>query len=253
MTVKTRRAWILGLLAVLGALMVGVVVASRSVWEQQAADGSPVGEAPVVGEMVSIPAGTFMMGSVGDLAEAFPQEHPQHGVSVAAFHMDRTEVTVRAYEGRGAAGDCNAGHSGRANDPINCVDWEQATAYCAWVGKRLPTEEEWEYAARGTDGRTYPWGNDEPRAQVCFERDNTCAVGRFPAGDSPFGLHDMAGNVVEWTSSLWSEDYDKERTGPGRVIRGGGYCHDAVEVRAAFRANDPPRDRDSYVGFRCAG
>jgi hypothetical protein len=133
---------------------------------------APQGE---VAGMVSIPAGSFMMGS----DDGYANEKPVHRVSVAGFAMDVTEVTTAAYTACVRAGRCSAagtdelcnyGHSDKNNHPINCVDWDQATAYCGSVGKRLPTEEEWEYAARGTDGRKYSWGNEEPGTRACWNR-----------------------------------------------------------------------------------
>jgi formylglycine-generating enzyme required for sulfatase activity len=218
------------------------------------------------GEMVSIPAGTFQMGS----NDGEWNEQPVHRVSVAAFQMDVTEVTVDAYAACVRAGSCTAaetgefckgGEPGKGNHPINCVDWNQATAYCGWAKKRLPTEEEWEYAARGTDGRKYPWGNGAPGSQLCWKRWEsklgTCAVGDYKAGASPFGVLDLAGNVWEWTSSGYSNGYSNSRANDTRVIRGGGWYDDYPSlVRAAFR-RVPFRGRalvpDFYLGFRCSG
>ena len=135
--------------------------------------------------------------------------------------MERTLATVKEYracEGAGACTPtpdkpyCNEHIAARDNHPINCVTWAQANAFCGWMGARLPTEEEWEYAARGTDGRRYPWGDDAPAKQLCWDgatsdlgmmkRRGTCPVGAHPTGASPFGLLDMAGNVWEWSSDL---------------------------------------------------
>ena len=185
---------------------------------------------------------------------------------VAAFCMDTTEVTAAAYATCVKSGKCTATpfHIGcnaivinRGNHPINCVDWKQATAYCAAQGQRLPTEEEWEYAARGTDGRVYPWGDAEPAGQLCWngegnslgkgKRDSTCAVASFPAGNSPFGLSDMSGNVLEWTSSAYNG-------GAARVYRGGGWSAGVPSgVRSAIRFRDAPTDLYGDLGFRCAG
>jgi len=205
-------------------------------------------------EMVSIPAGTFTMGD--------DQNTEKTGqVTVDAFCMNRTEVTTAAYAACVKAakctpadtGDpCNAGVAGREQHPINCVDWNQADAYCKAQGLRLPTEEEWEYAARGTDGRIYPWGNAAPSDQLCWNRfgdgkpNSTCPVGAYPKGRSPFDLDDMSGNVWEWTSS----PYDDSR----RVYRGGGW--DGVVpslVRSAYRFWLEPSFRFGNLGFRCAG
>ncbi len=193
-----------------------------------------------------------------------------HPVTVATFWMDRTEVTVAAYDRCVAAGACTApapidgwpcnwGEPGRESHPINCVDWEMAETYCHWAGGRLPTEAEWEYAARGTDGRTYPWGNETPSAQLCWSgieaRAGTCPVGAFAGGNLPFGLADMAGNVWEWTSDCY-------RSYSGR--RAAGRCHDRVDrggswgdngsawFHASFRDRLAPSNRSAYLGIRCA-
>jgi len=202
--------------------------------------------------MVFIPAGRFRF-----MMDDSPTEKP---VSVAAFCIDRTEVTTAAYSAcvrngkcssaRSVEDRCNAGVAGRENHPINCVNWDQATAYCKAQGKRLPTAKEWEYAARGNDGREYPWGDEEPTNQLCWDRDgegkpnSTCAVGSYPAGRSPFGLDDMAGNVWEWTATERLLYY---------VSRGGGW-YDVVPLR--FRAISSfgyvPTHRGIDLGFRCA-
>src|SRR5262249_22284856 len=139
---------------------------------------------------------------------------------------------------------CNYGVPGRGDHPINCVDWLQADAFCKAYGKRLPTEEEWEWAARGgARGTTYPWGDEPPGKQVCWDgegselgkgsRQLTCAVGSHRAGDSPLGIHDLAGNVWEWTSSI--------HTAEARVYRGGGWsAGDAPGVRASDRSRGEP-------------
>jgi len=219
---------------------------------------APQGE---VAAMVSIPAGSFMMGSNDGDAD----EKPVHRVSVAGFSMDVTEVTTSAYTACVRAGRCSAasthmstcnyGHSDKNNHPINCVDWDQATAYCGSVGKRLPTEEEWEYAARGTDGRKYSWGNEEPTStRACWhrsEKDGTCSVGSYSSG--VFGPKDMNGNVWEWTSSGSSDDYGKNRTNTARVYRGGSWLsEDASYLRSSFRGRDVPSIGGSILGFRCA-
>ena len=232
-------------------------------------------------EMVSIAGGTFTMGSVEGLGDS--QEHPAHRVTVTPFRLDRTLVTVNAYgacvragacaaagtEQRGTPGAgpeqnafCNGAHAERGDHPINCVNWNQARAYCAWAGKRLPTEEEWEYAARGPDDRTYPWGAEAPSGQACWNRLHgddyahalgTCAVGAFPAGDSPFGVHDIVGNVWQWTSSVWTPAYGKPGDETARVVRGGGWRDGkASELRGANRNGSNVPDRVVNLGFRCA-
>jgi len=213
--------------------------------------------------MAFVKGGTYTMGDRKDR------------VTVADFCMDVTEVTVAAYASRGlapatilwdgmsavaladAARFCNGNRSDRQNHPVNCVDWAAATAYCAGIGLRLPSEEEWEWAARGGDqGTTYPWGNSEPGAQVCWNgegndlvkgnRQSTCPVGSYPAGDSPLGLKDLAGNVSEWTSN--------DVVGPpSRLLRGGGWYEDGRGwLRAADRRGTLPASRSNTLGFRCA-
>ena len=217
--------------------------------------------------VVAIPAGGFLMGSThGD-----EDETPVHRVQLDAFAIQRTEVTVSAYRACVAAGACsatggepycNAGRARSEDHPINCVDWDQARAYCAWVGMRLPSEAEWEYAARGTDGRTYPWGESSPMSQLCWDgpgselglgrRRGTCAVGTHPAGRSAFGVDDMAGNVWEWTSGAYSPAYDQPPT-QFRVVRGGTWFgYDRHDVRSSLRFRVDAKARDYGIGFRCA-
>lgn len=128
------------------------------------------------------------------------------------------------------------------------MDWQQAETYCHAEGKRLPSEEEWEWAARGTtQARVYPWGGDAPGGQLCWsgvqKRDGTCAVGSYPQGDAPGGIHDLAGNVWEWTSSSWEADH---------VYRGGSWHSEvATHPRAAERSRGSVPYRLYFVGFRC--
>ena len=200
--------------------------------------------------MLPVPPGTFRMGDAFNSSKAGQ-------VTVAGFCMDTTEVTTAAYAAcvksgkcrvASTGGDCNAGVAGRDNHPINCVDWHDAKSYCRAQGRWLPTEEEWEYAARGTDGRIFPWGNAEPAGQLCWKSSSTCAVASFPAGNSPFGLSDMSGNVWEWTSSTYSA------TNAARVGRGGRWLFvDPLFVRSAFRFGNVPSYLRVFLGFRCAG
>ncbi len=226
-----------------------------------------------------------------------------HGVTVRAFCLDRTEVTVAAYaacegcdprlrsvefEGLTPNGRtfesqfCNGPEA--ASHPINCVDWHQAKAYCAASGKRLPTEAEWELAARGEEGRTYPWGPAPPsreRLNACgsecsrmlterreavgkgpwpamYGEDDsapaTSPVGRYPGGATPAGVLDLAGNVWEWTESPYCP-YGKDDCGDSRrVLRGGGWdTTESQDVRAARRYPSAPTARGKSIGFRCAG
>ncbi len=206
--------------------------------------------------MVSIPGGEFVMGSNnGD-----PDEAPPHAVSVAPFWMDVTEVTNDEFAAFLQATGYQAPtvQLGEGNHPVSRVTWDDADAYCTWAGKRLPSEAEWEFAARSTDGRVYPWGNDwDPAKSNGRELGirGTTAVGSFGAGASPFGVLDMAGNVREWTAD-WYDKY------PGsshysnyfnkfRVHRGGGWFDDAGDLRAANRNGGPPESANDDLGFRC--
>ncbi|MBI3245402.1 MAG: SUMF1/EgtB/PvdO family nonheme iron enzyme [Deltaproteobacteria bacterium] len=166
-------------------------------------------------------------------------ERPGRMVFLDAFAIDIYEVTVAAYRQCVEAGKCTAPNTGgscnwntsdRAQHPINCVDWSQANAYCRWAGKRLPTEAEWEKAARGTDRRVYPWGNAWDATKANVSTNGTVAVGSYPAGKSPYGALDMSGNVWEWTADWYADAYYhngpvKNPKGPEsgqvRSVRGG--------------------------------
>jgi formylglycine-generating enzyme required for sulfatase activity len=223
---------------------------------------------PPKDEMISIPAGDFTMGTdTGD-----PDQAPAHTVSVAAFKMDKTEVTNAAFAAfakatgykttaeEGGGGSWRDYAEGRDDHPVVKVSWADATAFCTWAGKRLPTEAEWEYAARGTDGRIYPWGN-EWNPDACNGRERgirtTTAVGSFPAGASPFGILDMAGNVREWTAD-WYDKYPGSSFSSAyfkkfRVHRGGGWYDPPEGLRTTVRNAGPPETANDDLGFRCAG
>lgn len=217
--------------------------------------------------LVLIPSGSFMMGSEDGVGN--PNEHPQHRVSVKAFCLDKTEVTVARYAACVASGmcttagtdlpNCNANRSERQDHPINCVDWNQARAFCTSAGGRLPAETEWEYAARGAKGSTYPWGEKPASTQLCWNRrdsnEGTCKVGSYPAGNTPLGVQDMAGNVWEWVEDLYCAPHLSNDcpVNVARVIRGG--CWDDYapsRVRSALRAVLARSERGSSLGFRCA-
>ncbi len=269
-----KTAFLVGLLVAMGACF-GLVDRNAGLVDPDAGLSDPGPTSPPwssSGGMVRLPAGTFWMGSPDGVGEK--DEHPRHQETVAAFEMDVTEVSTDAYEACIAAKGCTPPddygiycnrrrHQG--NHPINCVIWNQAEAHCAWAGKRLPTEVEWEYAARGTDERVYPWGNDEPANQPCWNRlesrQGTCEVGSSPGDTSPFGVRDMAGNVYEWTSSLWSKDYNSPRDSPApqsfRVTRGSAWGQSPVigrptAIRGASRGRLLSVHFDYYLGFRCA-
>ena len=221
--------------------------------------------------MVRVPAGEFAMGSPE--GEGEDREHPQHTVYLSEFWIDQTEVTNERYGRCVAAGDCQASaladdaHFNGADQPVVGVSWQDAKAYCAWVGKQLPTEAQWEKAARGTDGRKYPWGNTFEGSKVNFCDANcdgdwkdgstddgyqyTAPVGRYPAGASLYGVLDMAGNVWEWCQDWYDGDYyaispQRDPRGPDsgtyRVVRGASWYD---------RGGNVPGNRVSFVGFRC--
>lgn len=232
------------------------------------------GRAPCPASMLFVPAGSFRMGSPD--AEGERDEHPMTDVTLGAYCFDRTEVTARAYTRCVRAGRCTEprpdalygayGLAGRDELAVNHVDWSQANTYCAWVGGRLPTEAEWEYAARGPDGRRYPWGDEDP---VGVPRDPNARVSatvpRGPVGSSPWGrswigAEDLAGSLWEWVGDWYApyvggavQDPSGPRSGSNRVLRGGGWSMDQRRwMRAAGRMSNTPTFQADYVGFRCA-
>ncbi len=256
--------------------------------------------------MVQIPGGSFYMGS----DDGLPLEKPAHQVVLQPFCMDQFEVTVDAYKNCSDSGRCKrAGTtnewdgiadkerkafdplcnvrdpSGKARHPINCVDWDMADKFCREDGKRLPTEAEWEFSARGPDGRKYPWGDDDPASahmnacgkecvawgvkngieeKAMYDADdgfaNTAPVGSFPKGASRYGIQDVVGNVWEWVADYYgpyAPGEQKDPKGPAegteRVIRGGAWNGSYPSwVRPTFRYKDSPTKRSYGIGFRCA-
>lgn len=228
--------------------------------------------------MILIPAGESLMGSPA--GEGSDDEHPQHRVSLDAFYIYKYQVTNGQFArfvketGYKAAGNWKEyAKSGRETHPVVNVSWNDASAYCRWAGGRLPTEAQWEKAARGTDGRDYPWGNardgnrcncyNGPKvsgmADIAGGR-GTAPVGSFPSGVSPYGVHDMAGNVWEWCSDWYDGSYyqsspSKNPEGPGsgssRIIRGGSWAYGNTDnIRCAFRGGRAQDNWDGYLGFR---
>jgi len=266
--------------------------------------------------MLLVPAGEFLMGSDADdlvrfalQQELVEDEMPRHRVSLDAFYMDQYEVTnahfhqcvhATGYRTQAEREDWGWGDTGEDWGPVTGATWrtplgpgssligleqhpvvqvsqEDAKAYCAWAGKRLPTEAEWEKAARGTDGRMYPWGEQfegtrlnfcdaqcprqwhDPTAHDGYR--STAPVGHYAGDQSPYGVSDMAGNVREWVADWYDETYYKHSpprnplgpaAGEQAVLRGGGWVNTARNVRVPFRSRLEPAQRYGYVGFRCA-
>ena len=216
-------------------------------------------------EMVFIPEGSFTMGS-----DAYEDESPSHEVYLDAFYIDKYEVTDAGYEifwrSTGHRPPLTWGKPGfnLPEQPVTGVSWEDAADYAAWAGKRLPTEAEWEKAARGTDNRRYPWGDQwsDVKCQASGKDplSGPAPVGSHPEGVSPFGCHDMAGNVWEWCADWFSTDYydqsdEKNPKGPPdgsrHVLRGGGWESRPNKVRTTFRQGGCPDGGYRCAGFRC--
>jgi len=221
---------------------------------------NPGGKCPA--GMALVPGGTFTLAQAKTLA------------TVSTICLDGTEVSVVAYEKCVTAGACaeplkyaklhshdslcNWKKPGQTYHPINCVDWHGASAYCTWSGKRLPTEEEFEWAARGgANGWKYPWGNTAPLARACWNgegngtakgwHDGTCPIASYPSGANPQGVVDLAGSLMEWTSSVAGTNNAE------RVFRGGSwYDNKDTSLTAGYRDTRLPQSRVSTIGFRCA-
>lgn len=209
---------------------------------------------------VTIPAGEFQMGS----ENGYDGEKPVHTVYLDEYQIGRYEVTNRQYNNCRQAGVCDrVGVATNLNHPVTYVSWRGAKTYCEWVGGRLPTEAEWEKAARGTDGRTYPWGEgiDCDKANYGGCTSDTSPVGSYEAGQSPYGLFDMAGNVWEWVSDWYDDTYyqnspSKNPMGPDsgirRALRGGSWQDDEYDIRSSHRNLLIVDAYVNIIGFRCA-
>jgi formylglycine-generating enzyme required for sulfatase activity len=214
-------------------------------------------------DWADVPGGDVPVGRdpVAYRGYALADELPQHTVELPAFELSTTPVTNEQYAAFVADGGAAPPHwpvpDALARHPVTFVDWDEAGAFCRWAGGRLPTEAEWEKAARGTDGRTYPWGDepDERRAVVGrgMKRAATEPVGSLPAGASPYGLLDMAGNVWEWTASWYGAYPGETAEGTERVLRGSSYASPGLRwARCASRSRSRPERRQAHIGFRVA-
>jgi formylglycine-generating enzyme required for sulfatase activity len=254
----------------------GILVTNEKESAQNEKDGA---------KMVYIPAGEFLMGSsdeqtdwVLDITQSylddlfqkalFENEQPMHSVTLDAYWIYKTEVTNAQYRKCIQDGDCIGDLEDYPQDyyPAVFISWDRAISYCEWAGGRLPTEAEWEKAARGTDGRIFPWGEKRPTCDNEFANFGECnngltPVGSYPKGESPYGALDMAGNVWEWTADWADENYynvspSVNPTGPStgdvRVLRGGSWFDDVWFLRASARWGADPEEFPSNLnGFRC--
>jgi len=244
----------------------------------------------ILNTMITIPAGEFIIGNNGrPTAEGAgdPDEMPEHKAYLDTFLIDKYEVTNAQYKAFVDATSHRppkhwqpspAGTSGsgvtyppeKANHPVVYVDWFDANEYCHWAGKRLPTEEEWEKAARGTDGRNFPWGSafdpqkaNTPQYWLSKNKDgDTMPVGQFENGKSPYGLYDMAGNVYEWTANWYKAYPHNPEPNPhygekNKIVRGGSW-YDCLSYGCGLsspsynRSRFAPEIRNKGFGFRCA-
>jgi formylglycine-generating enzyme required for sulfatase activity len=224
--------------------------------------------------MAVVPAGDFWVGVDGMMG--LEDERPRHKVWLDAFSLDRYEVTTKHYArflaatGRQAPGQWESVNLDIHGDrPVIGVDWTDAEAYCRWAGKRLPTEAEWEKAARGTDGRLYPWGHQVPTAELAnfavgarFSYSQALMpVGKYEKSQGPYGHYDLAGNVWEWVQDWYDGSYyerspERNPQGPEagqfKVLRGGAWSDLPKYLLAYGRFKLPPGTRNSHIGFRCA-
>lgn len=220
-------------------------------------------------DMVLVPGGPFTMGS----NDWWPKSQPEHKVTVGPFYMDKYEVTNRKYKAfvdatkRRPPDFWTGGHipQGKENHPVVFVSWDDADAYCKWADKRLPKETEWEKAARGSDGRTFPWGNkfDKNKANTPqYGHGDTMPVASFESGKSPYGIYDLAGNAWEWVDD-WFKPYpgnthpDENYGEKYKVLRGGSwydctYYKCGISAPAYNRIFFNPDTRNNNFGFRCA-
>jgi formylglycine-generating enzyme required for sulfatase activity len=266
-----------------------VPASAATVSASASAAAPPPRPRPMAVSMIALKGGIFTMGHDGLSPEGeLDDSQPSHNASVPPFQIDVTEVTVDAYRRCVEDGACSVPENrkrellaeplctwyeaDRGNHPINCVTWYQADAYCKWAGKQLPTEEMWEFAARGKTDREFPWGRSAPNSRWgippgLFERlygscktetnhpnDDTCPVGSAPKGATPEGVLDLAGNVAEWTASQYCSYTTKKCDPDSRILRGGtnNWYGAPYILRNVMRWSAKPKLVWSWFGFRCA-
>lgn len=276
-----------GITVVMSAVMFSGVWTVAATEPQAGAGNQPsaaeVGKGKDGAPMVLVPAGAFTMGS----NDGLPAERPEHVVTLDAYHIDRYEVSLQLYRKFLVAAKHDAPPTWDdeaaetvGDRPAVGMGWADAAAYCAWAGKRLPTEAEWEKAARGTDGRRYPWGPMQPFVDIAnynrgvwvSEAVTLAGVaggvegmsvrhGLKEGGRSPYGLHHMAGNAAEWVADWYDREYyskspEENPTGPAKgekkVIRGGSWSDLPMALRSSARVSAEPDFQDRAIGFRCA-
>ncbi len=265
-------AWLLVLLT----LLINIVVFTSSSSISFAGSIKKVANVP---GMVYIPAGWFWMGCnpkdpycanvVTPPNRVLTDEKPYHEVYLDAYYIDKNDVTVSEYKKCVDAQGCtppvmrkygNWNGAGRENHPVTWMNWYQVKAYCKWAGETLPTEAQWEKAARGTDGRFYPWGNHWDASKGCFDKSSTCVVGSYPQWASPYGVMDMSGNVWQWVNDWYDEHYysnspDHNPKGPmsgyQHIFRGGSWTAGSASLRSALRFAIEPPFKNLNIGFRC--
>lgn len=224
-------------------------------------------------ELVYVPAGEFLMGSTKNETNRDANEEPQHQVFLDAFWISKTQVTNGMFTACVSTGTCkySVGASTNpnyfdplyANHPVVYIAWDMAQIYCDWTGGRLPTEAEWEKAARGPNGAKYPWGEDQPREKFVNADNfigNTTTAGLFPFGKSFYGALDMGGNVREWVSDWYDPNYYQNspasnpqgpETGDTKVLKGASYLDPIRYTRPANRLSHEPASPGAVRGFRC--
>lgn len=258
-------------------VLVGIIAVAWAVMQSPAMAAAPASKELDSVPMVTIPAGEFLMGTPEGKGRA--DEWPQRSVYLDAFAIDQVEVTNERY----LAFVATTGHRNPPNPygtgplqsakgieqlPVVQTTWYDAKAYCSWAKKRLPTEAEWEKAARGTDGRLFPWGNEPATPKRAnFDREwedekTLYPVGSFPDGDSPYGVKDMAGNAREWVSDWYDADYYKhapernpqgpDKKGVVRSIRGGSWHSPLADITSSARGRGGFALQTHGTGFRCA-
>ena len=269
---KKKKKFPVLLVITIAALTTSLVFLLK--WKKNQA-AIPANTEPPDIEWVDIPAGEFQMGDNFNLGR--PDERPVHTVYLDAYKISKYEVTWAQYlyfcekTGRIKPDKLESDTTwGKSNYPVTNVNWYDAVAFCEWLSMRtgnnihLPTEAQWEKAARGTDQRKYPWGNSEPTCEHTNFSQCTYSkspVGSYPAGVSPYGIHDMAGNVLEWCLDRYSSDYYSNSplnnpqgpdSGHSHVYRGGCYGNVAFNIRTTFRLHVAPETSSHNIGIRLA-